>query len=144
MALGRSWALGLAGTFSWTPSINRGEPMSPADRSVGKQLPYVPRRSATISGRLAFRSWELSYQWCHYSERFTMSSNDLTLTGRLPAYYMNNLSLEKRFAFSWADLSLKGTIDNLFDEEYLSVLARPMPGIHFEFFLSITPRWGRR
>ena len=54
---------------------------------------------------------------------------------------MNNLSLEKSLSFKWADLSLKGTINNLFNEEYLSVLARPMPGINFEIFLSITPKW---
>ncbi len=35
-------------------------------------------------------------------------------------------------------------MNNLFDEEYKSVLARPMPGIHFEFFLEIRPRFGRR
>jgi iron complex outermembrane receptor protein len=70
-----------------------------------------------------------------------MSSNDITLSGTLPPYFMNNLSLEKSLSFKWADLSLKGTINNLFNEEYLSVLARPMPGINFEIFLSITPKW---
>ena len=40
--LGKDWKLDMNGTFSWTPSINESEPMSPADQSVGKQLPYVP------------------------------------------------------------------------------------------------------
>ena len=56
---------------------------------------------------------------------------------------MNNLSLEKRFTLPWAGLSLKGAINNLFDEEYLSVVSRPMPGIHVEFFIGITPKWGK-
>ena len=137
----KNWRLGLNGTFSWTPSINQGEPRSPADQSVGKQLPYIPLLSSTINGRLSWRRWTLSYKWCYYSERFTMSSNDLSLTGKLPPYFMSNLSLEKLFLFRWADLSLKGTINNLFDEEYLSVLSRPMPGINFEFFVGITPKW---
>ena len=71
-----------------------------------------------------------------------MSSNDITLTGYLPPYFMNNLSVEKRFSLAWCDLSLKAAVNNLFDEEYLSVLSRPMPGINAEFFLSITPKWG--
>jgi len=137
----KDWRLGLNGTFSWTPSINQGEPRSPADQSVGKQLPYIPLLSSTINGRLSWRRWTLSYKWCYYSERFTMSSNDLSLTGKLPPYFMSNISLEKLFLFRWADLSLKGTINNLFDEEYLSVLSRPMPGINFEFFVGITPKW---
>ena len=144
VALSDEWHLGMNGTFSWTPSINEGEPMSPADKSVGKQLPYVPEISATLTGELSYRTWSLLYKWCHYSERYTMSSNDLSLSGNLPPYYMSNISLEKRFSLAWADLSLKGAVNNLFDEEYLSVLSRPMPGINFELFLGITPKWGSK
>ena len=137
----KDWALSLNSTFSWSPSINVGEPLTAADQSVGKQLPYVPEISANIVGRLSWRTWAFTYKWCHYSERYTMSSNDITLTGRLPKYYMSNVSLEKSLHCSWADWSLKGTINNLFNEEYLSVLARPMPRINFQFFVGITPLW---
>ena len=137
----KDWALSLNSTFSWSPSINVGEPLTAADQSVGKQLPYVPEISANIVGRLSWRTWAFTYKWCHYSERYTMSSNDITLTGRLPKYYISNVSLEKSIYCSWADWSLKGTINNLFNEEYLSVLARPMPRINFQFFVGITPKW---
>lgn len=144
VALTPEWHLSIDGNYSWTPSINEGEPMSEADRSVGKQLPYIPRHSANLTGRISWRSWSFLYKWCYYSERFTMSSNDLTLTGKLPKYFMSNITLEKALSFSWADISLKGTINNLFDEEYLSVLSRPMPGINFEFFIGITPKWSKK
>ena len=144
VALSKDWQLSLDGTYSWTPSINQGEPISAADQSIGKQLPYVPEFSSTITGRISWRSWSFLYKWCYYSERFTMSSNDITLTGKLPEYFMSNITLEKSFSFRWADLSLKGTINNLFNEEYLSVLSRPMPGINFEFFIGITPKWGKK
>ena len=142
--LSKGWQLALNGTYSWTPSINQGEPISSADQSIGKQLPYVPEHSSTITGRLSWRSWSFLYKWCYYSERFTMSSNDISLTGKLPEYFMSNITLEKLFSFRWADLSLKGTINNLFNEEYLSVLSRPMPGINFEVFVGITPKWGKK
>ncbi len=141
VALTKEWQLGLNGTFSWTPSINEGEPRSPADQSVGKQLPYVPEFSSTVTGRLSWRRWTFLYKWSYYSERFTMSSNDISLTGKLPPYFMSNISLEKSLSFKWADLSIKGAINNLFNEEYLSVLSRPMPGINFEIFIGITPKW---
>ena len=140
----RDWKLDLNATLSWTPSINEGEPMSPADRSVGRQLPYVPEYSSSLTGRLAWRTWSFLYKWCWYSERYTMSSNDISLTGRLPDYFMSNIALEKGIALRWADLSLKLAVNNLFNEEYLSVLSRPMPGINFEFFIGITPKWGRK
>lgn len=143
LQLAQDMLLDMNATYSWTPSIDYGENLSEADRSYGKQLVYIPLHSAAATATLKWRSWALLYKWCYYSERYTMSSNDIMLTGKLPEYYMNNISLEKGFSTRWADLSLKGSINNLFDEEYLSVLSRPMPGINFEIFLGITPKWGR-
>ena len=140
----KGWLLDLNGSYSWTPSVNEGEKMSPADKSVGKQLPYVPKHSASLTGRLTWRTWSFTYKWAYYSERFTMSSNDYTLTGHLPQYFMSNISLEKIMSFKPADLQLKLAINNLFNEDYLSVLSRPMPGINFEFFIGITPRFGKK
>ena len=137
----RDWFLDLNGSYSWTPSINQGVKMSAADQSVGKQLPYVPRHSASVTGRLIWRSWSFLYKWCWYSERFTMSSNDYSLSGHLPAYFMSNISLEKNFSFRPLDLQLKLAVNNLFNEQYLSVLSRPMPGINFEFYIGFTPKF---
>ena len=139
--LGKDWLLNLNGSFSWTPSKNVGEKMSPADQSIGKQLPYVPRYSSSITGRLQWKTWAFLYKWCYYSERYTMSSNDFTLTGHLPEYFMSNISLEKNLYFKPLDIQLKLAVNNLFNEDYLSVLSRPMPGINFEFFIGFTPKW---
>lgn len=135
------WHLDLNGTYAWTPSINIGEKMTAADKSIGKQLPYVPEHSATFTGRLAWRGWAFLYKWAYYSQRYTMSSNDFTFTGHLPDYFMSNISLENNLYFKWLDLQLKLAVNNLFNEEYLSVLSRPMPGINFEFFVGITPKF---
>ncbi len=143
VTLAPRWRLGLSGTFLWAPSINEGDPVSDADLSVGKQLPYEPEYSATVTGRLAWGRWSLLYMWCYYSRRYTMSSNDATLTGYLAPYYMSNVSLEREIAFGWADLTLKATVNNLFNEEYLSVLGRPMPRMNAEFFIGIRPKWGK-
>lgn len=142
--LSKEISLALEGTFSWAPSINEGDPISPADKSVGKQLPYEPVYSANVTGTISWRNWRFLYLWSYYSERYTMSSNDITLTGRLTPYFMSNISLEKSFSFKWADISVKGTINNLFNEEYLSVLSRPMPRMNCEFFIGITPKWSKR
>ncbi len=133
----------LGATYSWTPSIDYGKNLSEADRSYGKQLVYIPLHSAAATATLSWRKWSLLYKWCYYSERYTMSSNDIMLTGKLPEYFMNNIAIEKIFSTRWAELSVKGSVNNLFDEEYMSVLSRPMPGINFEIFLGITPKWGK-
>ncbi|MEE1149017.1 MAG: TonB-dependent receptor [Alistipes sp.] len=143
ITLAKDWHLGIDGTFSWTPSVNIGEPRTPADKSVGKQLPYVPELSSSVTGLVTWRKWSFLYKWCYYSVRYTMSSNDISLSGKLPPYFMSNISLERVISLRWADISLKGTVNNLFNEEYLSVLSRPMPGINFEFFVGITPKFRR-
>lgn len=140
--LGGDWYMNLNGNFSWTPSIDLGKPVSAADESKEKQLDYIPEFSSSVTGSLTFRTWSFDYKWCYYSERFTTSSNNTsTKIGRVQPYYMSDVSLEKRFGFGWADLSLKCAVRNLFDEEYESVLSRPMPGINFEIFVGITPKW---
>ena len=141
LSFGNGWQAGLDAGFSWTPSINNGDFYSDADNSVGKQLPYVPRISAGANARLSWHDWTLHYKWLHYSRRHTMSDNSESLTGSLPAYYMNNISVERLFRWKLLDLSAKITINNLFNEEYISVLSRPMPGINFEAFISVTPHW---
>lgn len=142
--IAKDWLVDLNGSYSWTPSVNRGEKMSPADQSVGKQLPYVPRHSASLTGRLSWKTWAFLYKWVYYSQRYTMSSNDYTLTGHLPAYFMSNISLEKGLTFRPVDIQLKLAVNNLFNEDYLSVLSRPMPGINFEFFIGITPKFHKK
>lgn len=143
--LGRGWRLGIDGNFAVTHSVNHGDPQNWADESIGKQLVYIPVYSAAATGRLTWRSWTLLYRWNYYSERYTTSSNETTAKlGVLAPYFMNDVSLEKRFSFRWAELSVKATVDNLFDEEYESVLSRPMAGRSYGFFIGFSPRWGGR
>lgn len=142
--LGRDWLLSLQRNMAITKSVNRGKPMNDADRSVGKQLMYVPVNSSSIIGRLKWKEWEFTYKWLHYGERFATSSNEKgSRIWRVSPYYMSDISLERRIGAKWADLSLKVAVNNLFNEEYESVLSHPMAGRNFGFFIEIKPRLRR-
>ena len=134
----RGWRLDISASYTWSASINCGEPVNDADRSVGKQLPYVPRHSASAVLRVGWRGWELAYKIQAYSERFTMSSNEYTITGHLPGYSLSNLSLDKSLNLFGLQWHAKAAVNNLFDADYRTVLSRPMPGINVEFFLALT------
>lgn len=128
--------------FAWTPSLNLGARVNSNDASYGKQLCYIPEYSAGFTGHLNWRTWGILYKWCYYGERFTTTSNDVTLlTGRLKPYYMSDISLEKRFEHRWLDWSLKGVINNLFNSEYVTVLSRPMPRQNYEVFVELRPKF---
>lgn len=94
--LAKDWQLSADGNFSWTPSINHGDPVDWYDKAIGKQLVYIPEFSASVTGHLTYRSWRFTYKWCYYSERFTTSDNDMkTKIGRVKPYFMSDISLEK-------------------------------------------------
>lgn len=138
LEFGTDWRADVSCSYSWTPSINQGDKISEADRSVGCQLPYTPRHSASLNATASWRSWSLGYKWCYYSPRFTQSSNEVTITGQLKAYFMSNITVGKEFRLPTGLLSLKLAINNLFDADYVTILSRPMPGINYELFISYT------
>ncbi len=135
---GDDWKIGINAGMSWTASINDSEPVSPDDKSAGKQLPYVPKLSASLTGTVAWRLWILQYKWCYYSRRYTMTSNENTISGSLPRYFMSNLSLERRIPLHAVELSAKIAVNNLFNADYQTIMAHPMPGTNFEIFLSVS------
>lgn len=136
--LAKELKLSLSANFAWTPSKNMGENLNSNDASYGKQLCYVPERSANFNARLQWKTWTFVYQWTHYSERFTTTSNEVGyITGRLKPYYMSDISLEKNFIFSKCSGSIKGVVNNLFSTEYVTVLSHPMPRRNFEIYLTI-------
>ncbi|MDR2291989.1 MAG: TonB-dependent receptor plug domain-containing protein [Prevotellaceae bacterium] len=136
----KNWKFASDGNFAWTRSINQDDPVNWADESIGKQLVYIPEFSAAITTKLSWKTWMFTYKWIYYSERFTTSNNEKnTKTGRLGAFFMNDVSLEKNMQFSWAKIAIKILVNNIFDEEYQSVLSRPMAGRNFGFFIEIKP-----
>ena len=136
------WELYLNANWSRTRSVNHGDPVNWADESIGKQLVYIPEYASGVTGKISWRGFAFTYNYNYYSERFTTSSNEKdTKVGRLSAYYMNDVSLEKSFPARLWNLSLKFSVYNLFDEEYVSVLSRPMPGRNYGIFIGIRPRW---
>lgn len=141
---GRLWKLSADGNFTWSPSINRSGTGASGDASIGRQLVYIPLFSASATITAQYRTWSLKYKWCHYSRRYTMSSNELTASGSIPPYFMNDIILTKDFVTPKIDISLSLAVNNIFNESYVTVLSRPMPGTNFEFFLSITPKFSRR
>lgn len=84
---------------------------------------------------LSYQGFFTTYQFNHYSERFTTSSNDVTRRDWLYPYFMNDLVVGKEFQINKIQLVAELKIYNLFDETYHSILYRPMPGRNYMFLL---------
>ena len=141
--LGKEWRLRMDANWAWTRSINHGDPQGEEDESIGKQLVYVPVYSNAVTGQISWKRWSFVYKYNYYSQRFTTTSNEPTRLSKLGSYYMSDISLERSLSFRFAELSLKLCVYNLFNEEYVSVLSRPMPRRNYGFFIGITPNLKR-
>jgi outer membrane receptor protein involved in Fe transport len=126
----------LRGGYAFTKSTNEGDAGKWGDAAVGKQIPYVPVHSGNFTGEVQWKDFFLTWVNTSYSERFTTSSNDLTLRDKLYPYFMNDLYAGKDFALKKGTLGLQLKVYNLFNEEYRSVLGRPMPGRNYLLMLT--------
>lgn len=115
--------------------------MSVNDRSKGKQLPYVPRHSLSGIVDMRWRRWKFNYKLLVYSKRYTMTSNETSLSGSLPAYVMNNVGFGRSMLTKFGELDINLAVNNIFNNQRLSILSHPMPGINWELFVSITPKF---
>ena len=127
----------ISGNYAFTKSINYGEKQKWGDDSYGKQLPYVPVHSGNIFVCVSHKGYSVSYIHNAYSERFTTTSNDITLRDWLYPYYMNNLFIDKNFKIKKTDIDIQFKIYNLFNEKYRSILGRPMPRRNFLFLIKL-------
>ena len=138
--------------FAYTRSLNYGDKLSWGDESIGKQLPYIPVRSFNLMTYVEYKGFYITYQNNSYSERFRMSSNQVTFEDDSEEvgassddsrfnwyypYYMNNLAIGKKMNWTKFYISSELKIENLFNEEYRSVLMRYMPGRNYTLVLMI-------
>ncbi len=119
--------------YAFTSTINQTE-HSPA---FGKQLPYIPRNSANLNFHCDFAPFYIDWMWNYYSKRYTTTANSSeTISDYLYPYLMNNLQIGILFPLTANQLKTEFKILNIFDEQYRTVLQRPMPGRNFQIILS--------
>ncbi|MBE0650863.1 MAG: TonB-dependent receptor [Bacteroidales bacterium] len=122
--------------YAFTKSINHGNAARWGTASVGKQIPFVPVHTGNVLLNLSLGNYYLTWINHSYSERFTTSTNELTMRDRLNPYFMNDLYIGKRWLLDGRKISLQFKIFNLFNEQYRSVLQRPMPGRNYMLLLT--------
>ena len=125
------WAITLNGVFALTSSTNATE----GSATYGKQLPYIPRYSASAGVGLRWRRWEVDYKWRYYSDRYTTFSNDTYRGAVVPAYNLSDISTSYSWQKNKVHFKVRFEICNLFDTVYQSMLSRPMPPRNYELTL---------
>ncbi len=123
--------------YTLTHSRDMGKNLNQFDFSFGKQLPYIPVHSANTMVYLMRNTWSFSYIWNYYSKRnTTTSNNESSLQDYLYPYFMNQAAIGKQFEIKGNKLNISLKVHNLLNEEYRSILQRPMPGRNYSLQLN--------
>lgn len=129
--------LSINANYALTKSENRSETFGENDKSIGKQLPYIPIHSGNIFSQLEYNGYYLTYQWNYYSKRYTGSAAEPDILTSIYPYFMNNMGIGKNLKYKDYNFNISFNIYNLFNESYRSVLWQPMPGINYSLQLII-------
>ena len=125
------------GNYSYTHTTNENA-VNSVDQSRGKQLIYIPKHKGNAYLAATWHNFSVKYDLEYIGKRYTKSSNlESDFERVLNPYWLSKISLDKRFDFNALQMHLKCTVENLFNEEYQSILWRPMPGRFYTFSIGL-------
>lgn len=117
--------LSLSATYAYTVSKNR---------DTGKQLIYVPYHKFTSAFGYSFKNLTAYYQYMNNGEVFTTTDN--AFEHIVNSYMVANLGLEYNFNINKDEFILGLQVLNLWNEEYESVMNRPMPERYYNAYIN--------
>lgn len=122
--------------YSYTRATNNSS--SAKDEGLSDiQLMYVPINNFNSFLNLSYKDYYLNWS-VHYIDDRSTSMNKAGLDPyTLPAYTLNNISAGKRGVIKKVGYDIRFKVYNIFNVDYQAVLWRAMPGLNYEFSLSI-------
>lgn len=120
--------LNLNGSLAYTRSINK-KAKHEYDRTVNKQLPFVPLFKGNAFLSYSLKDWFLSASWNSTGIRYT--SGEESPYYSLPAYSLFDASIGKSFSWRKHTLSLSLDSRNLGNTQYQNYANRAMPGRNY-------------
>ncbi len=121
------WFARLDADYIYTKAINNDI----TDPNYGNELMYIPNSQIKLNGFVSYHNFLLKYGQQIISPVFISTGNE----GILQGYVVANMLLSKKIAFGkkYFSMEVYGGVDNLFNENYQIMVARPMPLRYFKF-----------
>lgn len=119
-----SWQAGLRTGYALTHSSQERAYSTYAQDVVGRQLPYVPVHTGTLTAYVQHRQTRLTVQNQVTSRRYITFDNSQFFTG----VFMTNVVLETRTKLGPVPIRLQGQVNNVFDTMTFSVKRNALPG----------------
>ncbi len=98
------------------------------DNSIGRQLMYTPRYVGNMGIYITYKKTSLLINQTYTGYRFTSTDNSSWLT----PYYTVNIKASYSYSVKKMSVEFFGSINNVFNKNYMVVFNRPMPLRNFE------------
>lgn len=112
--------------YSYNHSQNKAG-LNDHDRSVGKQLAYVPYHKGTMVTAMKYQTWSMTYLQSFTGARFTEATN----TARLAGFSVANVQMSKTIVVRDHQLTIGLESNNLWDTVYQNYEMRATPGRNY-------------
>lgn len=118
----------MGGNLAFTRSINQ-TPMHQYDRTVGKQLPFVPLIKSNAYLEYHPGDWLLGTNWSFVDTRFTTGEELEEFS--VPAFQLLDLSAGRNIRLQKHSATISFELRNLLNEQYQNYDNRAMPGRNY-------------
>jgi vitamin B12 transporter len=124
------WSVRLA--YTWQQALNVTDPSS----SVYKdEIPYTPNQSGSGMVAVYYKIWSVGYSMLYSGERYTLGENHPT--NLLPGWNEQDAFLTIRVPGKYFQTSVRGEVNNVFNQQYDVIRYYPMPGRSYKINITI-------
>jgi len=118
--------------YTWQQALDVTDPSS----SVYKdEIPYTPNQSGSGMAAVYYKIWGTGYSILFSDERYTLGENDPT--NLLPGWNEQDVFVSARIPSKNFQTTIKGEVNNLFNQRYEVIRYYPMPGRSYKISLTI-------
>ena len=124
------WSARIA--YTWQQALDVTDPSS----SVYKdEIPYTPSQSGSGMAAVYYKIWSAGYSILFSGERYTLGENDPT--NLLPGWNEQDVFVSARLPFKYFQTTIKGEVNNIFNQQYDVIHYYPMPGRSYKLSITI-------
>jgi outer membrane cobalamin receptor len=126
------WKWSLRVAYTWQKAIDVTDPSSAEYKN---EIPYTPQNSGSLLAAFYYKIWSAGYSILASGDRYTLGENDPS--NLLPGWITQDLFISCKIPFRNFSMTIKGEVDNIFNERYDVVHYYPMPGRSYQLSLII-------
>ena len=126
----------VSGEYAWTVTTNES-PIAVTGGYSGRQLIYIPVHHGNTFFYFFYKSWSMGWNSIVTGKRTTTMNPPEAYSNSLPAYWLNDVQIGKKWIFKKTDWEVQFKLNNLFDVQYQAVLWRAMPGRNVELIIKM-------